>query len=357
MFMLIQRVAGMHIAYALLILGMVVPGRTMASTSDSHSAQASADSVHCAKMQVVDYSDHDETVLRLRKLYQAGRFAELDGALTCLMLQTQRFQSGKPGASAVYWMFRRQMPAPGVNPDDSLHVQRWRRERPSSIYAQFAELRLMYAMAWNERGSDYARNVPEEGWKRFRQGLLNAEQEILNAPEQLRNTPIWQNLLLAVVQDARGIENGAEAVFEEGVRRWPGYYDFYEVFLTRLVPKWGGSWEAVDQFINYWSANRQSSEGNSLYARLYMSVIRSGVNPYETKISWQQMKASLEDLVARYPDASHMNVAASYACGYRDVAYLNVTLKRIRPVDMNPSAWLRGTDPEACMQWLKSQNG
>jgi hypothetical protein len=65
----------------------------------------------------------------------------------------------------------------------------------------------------------------------------------------MRNSPIFQNLLLAVVLDMPKSRVKPLAVFEEGVRRWPEYYDFYEVSLTRLGPMWGGSWDAVDQFM------------------------------------------------------------------------------------------------------------
>ncbi len=67
--------------------------------------------------------------------------------------------------------------------------------------------------------------------------------------------------------------------FEEGVRRWPEYYDFYEVYVSRLVPKWGGSWGAVDQFISSWSVKRLSSEGDSMYARLYTNLISAELRP------------------------------------------------------------------------------
>lgn len=121
------------------------------------------------------------------------------------------------------------------------------------MFVRFAELRLRYAMAWNARGADVAGNVPTEGWRLFNEGLAQTEQAILAAPAELKDSPILQNLHLAVVQDISESKTSPRAVFEEGVRRWPDYYDFYEVALTRLVPKWGGSWDAVDAFIAHWS--------------------------------------------------------------------------------------------------------
>lgn len=337
----------------LLALSFLIHVSAFASEPAMRKNSGQHDANICAKLKVVDYSDHDRTVLNLRELYQAGEFVQLDDALACLAHSSKRFQNGKLGASAVYWTFRRQMPAPGVRPTESLHVQRWKRERPNSDFAQFAELRLMYAMAWNARGSGFARSVSEEEWQNFRQGLQETERAILKTPLSLKNMPILQNLHLAVVQDAQGTETSPVAVFEEGVRRWPEYYDFYEVFLTRLVPKWGGSLEAVDKFITSWSEKRQSTEGDSMYARLYTSVIITGVDPYGTKLNWVRMKTSFDELVAKYPDNFYKNLAASFACDYRDAEYFKTAMKRISQNEINPAVWLRETDPATCMQKFK----
>lgn len=303
----------------------------------------------CPRNAAVDYASHQGTIQNLRQLYRAGSFVQLDETLACLMQSPKRFQSGEIGASAVYWMFRREMPAPGTSPAASHHLLIWKERRPHSVFARFAEFRLQYAMAWNARGSDIARRVPEEGFRIFNEGLAQAERAILAAPAELKNSPILQNLLLAVVLDMAESKTNPRVVFEEGVRRWPQYYDFYELALSRLVPKWGGSWDSVDAFIVHWSKSLAKSEGDSMYARLYMGVISTGASPGETRISWPRMKSSLEDLVSRYPDTSLKNLAASYGCGYQDVAFLKNALQRIRPDELTPTMWLQGTDPESCM--------
>jgi len=337
-----RRLANGLLTLGVFALGLVVP------------QEARAADLRCAPMQAVDYSSHDNTVQRLRQLYQAGNFAQLDEALSCLLRSPERFRSGKPGASAVYWMFRRQMPGPGTDPSEALHVRRWKQAMPQSMFAQFAELRLQYAMAWNARGSDYARDTPREGMRLFSEGMRSTEQAVLKAPAALKNTPIWQNLLLAVVLDAPERQTNPRTVFEEGVARWPEYYDFYEVALSRLVPKWGGSWDVVDEFIAYWGVRLKATEGDSLYARLYTGVIAGGANLQETKIVWPRMRSSLEDLVSRYPDVAHRNLAASYACAYQDAAYFKAALQRLRADEINPAAWLRGIDPETCKRLIRN---
>jgi hypothetical protein len=281
-------------------------------------------------------------------------FGPLDENLSCLLDSKARFQSGKSGAAAVYWVFRRQMPAPGVAAEERARVQKWKTERPKSVFARFAELRLQYALAWNARGSGFAGSVPDTGWTTFAEGLRATEQALQGANEDVRNTPIWQNLLFATLLDASQRRADADELFDEGVRRWPDYFDFHEVALSRLVPKWGGSWEAVDGFITHWSEQLKAAEGDSLYARFYASIIAGGARPGATRMDWTRMKASLDDLIQRYPAAENKNLAASFACGFRDADYLKRAMERIPDAELARSYWLSGTDPESCRVWLSS---
>jgi len=123
---------------------------------------APAAAQQCARMAAVDYARHDGTVQHLRQLYRARQFSQLDETLSCLTRSPERFQSGKSGASAVYWLFRREMPAPGVNPSVSSHLLKWKQERPqrcSSISPSF-----VFDMPWP--GTPEAQILPERYLRR-----------------------------------------------------------------------------------------------------------------------------------------------------------------------------------------------
>jgi len=322
-------------------------GPAHANTPQSPSTVSVKD---CALLSEINYQDQNEVIARLRHLYQASNFAELDATLACLLNDPKKFQSGKPGASAVYWFFRREMPAPGVEDAQAARVKAWQKQKPDSVFAAFAELRLMYALAWNVRGSDYAKDTPGGSMQAFQQGLLQSEKLLLDARQDYRHTPIWQNLLLAVSLDAQHPQSDPGAVFKEGVSRWPNYYDFHELILTRLVPRWGGSWETADAFIVGWTRQLQTSEGESLYARLYASLILGGADPRETRLDWPRMKRSLDELIKRYPDPVHKNWAATLACVHGDPAYYKLAMQRIGPQDLRPAAWVAGTAPATCLR-------
>ena len=328
---------------ALLLLGMCT----------ASGAQTIAPMGVACKLEGVDSTRAEMVIDDLRVMFQSDRFAALDDQLACLIASKDRLRSGKPGASVAYQLFKREMPAPGTVPATAAQVDKWLRARPDSPFARFAQLRLLYANAWNSRGSGYAGTVTDDGWQRYRQGLLGAEQAMRKTTAPLRGTPVWHHFLLALSQDEATDAARVDALFEEAVKQWPRYYDLYEVRLTRLGPKWGGSWEDVAAFIERWSAKQKANEGVSLYARLYASVHASGVDPLETGLDWPRMKASLDDLVARYPDSRHKILAASYACRYRDIDYFKSSMARIGVRDVNDAAWLRGTSARECAQLIR----
>ncbi|MES2972536.1 MAG: DUF4034 domain-containing protein [Pseudomonadota bacterium] len=307
--------------------------------------------LECHRNSLINYADYDLTVERLRQLFVTKRFLELEEALKCLHLGTQRFASGKSGDSAVYWVFRKQMPAPGARATDLALADQWKKEIPHSIFAEFSALRHQYAMAWNARGSGYANEVTGKAWQSFEQAISDVNQQALKATNQLRDTAIFHNLLLAIAADGDSQHQTAD-IFYSSVLKWPQYYDFYDVALSRLVPRWGGSWELVDAFISDWSAKLQGRESDSMYARLYSGVVRYAESPQDTRLDWLKMKSSLEVLLRMYPDPKHTNVAASFACAYGDLPYLKAKLQELRQSEVRLSAWVRGTDPVSCARLI-----
>lgn len=296
--------------------------------------------------------DFDSTVQALRTLYQTEQFEALEKALDQLAHSKDQFISGKTKASAAYWAFRRQMPGPGTQPNEIERIKRWREKIPGSPYSVLAESRYWYGMAWNARGTGYANSVDETAWAVFRESLQRAEAVLLEGPTALQDSPIWYQLLLTIAQDSHDLRSNPDQVLEAAIRKWPRYFDFYELRLTRLLPRWGGSWEDVDKFITRAATPLAKSEGDSLYARLYVSLQAQGIPTKETTARWGRLKPSFRDLVTRYPDPIFKNLYASYACLVKDKKELSAALQKIGPNELIPSVWLRDAPYENC-QMLK----
>ncbi len=324
------------------ILGFVLWLPLLASAND------------CSK-GLINWSDYNETLDLIRKSYHAGEYKSVEQTLACLLESKTTFTSGKPGSVAAYWFYRNEMHAPGANEQDRSRIDSWKQAVPGSKFAEFAELRFSYSQAWNARGTKYANETTEDQFKRFKQKLLETEALILSEKNGLKETPISYNLLMAVTLDTAGTQSSAMDVFNYGVNKWPNYYDFYEVFLTRLVPNWGGSWESVDGFINYWASKLQHVEENTVYARLYHNVHKHNhIDPRSTLADWSKLKPSLVSLYTKYPAKEYLAIAASYGCIYSDRDFYNKVVTKNNVVTSND--WISGTSKEACDSFFNSMS-
>jgi hypothetical protein len=293
----------------------------------------------------------EETLLQVRFLYNKEQFILLERAMQDAASSDKRFTDGDTPASAAYWAFRRMMPGPGTHPGHRDKIARWKKAVPASDFVAFAQARFEYGTAWNVRGSGSAGSVSRESWELFSIRLQQAEQTLLDASEALKATPYWHNLLLAIALDSPRGRSDPEAVFAQAVKRWPRYFELYELRLTRLVPAWGGSWEQVESFIDRWTKELAGSEGTSLYARLYTSLKDQGVTPEQTAMDWPRMRRSFEDLTTRYPSARFKNLYASYACFARDRPAFSAAAAKLSRTEMDDEFWLSGHSYEACMRW------
>jgi hypothetical protein len=287
--------------------------------------------------------------IRLSVLYQQDQYELLDRALREAMSTNKRFTDGDSPARAVYWAFRNIMHSSGLPHEEK--IARWRKAVPESYFVQFAQARLAYDNAWRIRGGGYGETVSKESWDLFDVRLAEAKQLLLDSSPELRNTPIWHHLLLAIMMDSSRLSGDAGGVFGEAVKRWPQYYDFYDTMAGRLVPQWGGSWQAVESFISGWSTQLAASEGASLYARLYSSLHLQGSPPGETLMDWEKMKQSFIDLTTRYPAPKYKNRYASYACFKRDMEAFKDAMRKLIVPDINQSEWFQGHSYEGCMRW------
>jgi hypothetical protein len=328
------------------VLSLLILAPSGAGATEPPPAQRFSVSHACVGQIAAVSLDHFAVSAKLMDLFDAEKFDALDAALSCLLASTTRLQSGHTGASAAYTFYRRTLPAPGLGEVEAGRVSRWKAKHPESIFAEFALLRLAYASAWRIRGGNYASQTPEENMRRFTAAIGSTARAIQAASPRLKQTVLWQQLHLAAVQDALPTPSKWQSAFEAGVRKWPDFYDFYEAAASRKTPRWGGSWKEVDSFAETWSTARAAADGDSLYARLYLHLYWHGIDPRLSQTNWPRLRASLSELLRRYPTALHINAALSLACLNSDQNAYKTFLQGI-PAFM-PRAWFEGTDVDSC---------
>ena len=250
--------------------------------------------------------------------------------------------------SAAYAGFRDAIPTNNLDAAVAEHSARWRASSPTSPYVAFAEARFEYASAWQARGQCYAHCVGQDTWQQFALHLARAEEILEGEPARLKQTALWHELLLAVTLDSQQARSPPERVFAAAVKRWPYYYDFYHLMLTRMTPRWGGSWDEVESFIEHWTNELASRDGRSLYARLYLLLAGDGYPLETTNADWKKMRAGFEDLIAKYPDSRTPNLFATYACFASDKAAFIEATHLIGPEPWDETDWLPAANAATC---------
>ena len=103
--------------------------------------------------------------------------------------------------------------------------------------------------AWAERGGDWGHEVSEKGWKGFRQHLKAAREELVKAWKLRPDQPYAAAGMITIVMGGdRGAGETERLWFDRATAGQFDYSPAYEKLLHAMLPRWGGSHQAMYQF-------------------------------------------------------------------------------------------------------------
>jgi hypothetical protein len=229
----------------------------------------------------------------------------------------------------------------------------WLVENPDSPSAVALDARLLRAHAWAWHDADEARgdNNPQ-----YRQ-LLEEARRVLDAHSEVKNQdPEWDALRIAIAREQGADTNQVLRMAREALEREGYYYPLHEAVTNKLMPRWGGSEEAVKQYVQMALGHSLLREGTQAYARIYYYIARSntdgdpGSEMEEMGALWPPMQQSLAELTQAYPTDFNRDIARSMSCmAGRNQATRN--LGRAATSDFVPIAWWDSS------QWRETCNG
>jgi hypothetical protein len=228
----------------------------------------------------------------------------------------------------------------------------WEKRVPDSKLRQTLRPLMHQALAWRARGAGGASTVPGESIQIFREELELASRSLKETESVGKESPLWWWAALIVAGSTGMPPEQFDRLFEEAIQRFPLYKPFYYTRVNYLLPQWGGSFEAVDRFIEASVARTASVEGEAMYAWLYLDIsgkTRGGIEA--TRATWPRMKRAFEDMVARYPDDWNRNLYATSACRARDKATTARLLTELGDkAALGIGAW--GITTESCRRFV-----
>ena len=177
----------------------------------------------------------------LRALFELGKTRELDSVLASyqgLFEQDYRYEDLVGDAFGIFDV-----------PDSSLESQfdRWVAQMPNSFVPYLARAEYYHSLGWANRGSAWSSETSQQQFAAMEYFFAKAEEDcraVLELqPQVLRTFEIFMN-----IAQARGDIYIASMIMQHAAGLCPCSFRLRHRFMVTLLPRWGGSYEAMTRF-------------------------------------------------------------------------------------------------------------
>lgn len=293
-----------------------------------------------------------------QRAFETEDFATLEEMLHPKDRKLVTFDDGSTrteGAIAGFDALLQNVDAPG--PTLSL-LAKWRREFPLSDAPDLIEALLFRNWAWRARGEGYANTVSPQGWAAYRMRVEMADAALTDAADKPQHSPAFYPLAITVGLDRSTDRGQLRRHVDFSMEDFPEYYPTHRAMLRALLPRWGGTYEQIDDYVQQTLDKMPAEKRPEMYARLYTtveSVEGDEVDPFlDTFAEWPRVKAGYQDMLARYPRSDWLrNLYARMACRAKDAAAYRAVMSEIENA-VAPEAWAGKYSVEKCNEEMKA---
>jgi len=308
-------------------------------------------STSCAASQMSTGSEIEPEVARL---WDGRAFNELDKLEKSLRLQKSTSTSGWP---LLFLFYQAVDSLPNLREGSvadldkaTADANKWLTESPPSDFAKFLKVDILIAHAWHARGYGYADTVSATQWKEFNAYMDKANEFLMKEKTGLSSNPNWYSVMLDIANLRSWPEPAYDALINEAVRRHGRYLPILTQAVFHFTPRWGGSYEKMDRFIESSTSALPSPEGDEIYAVQYSFAFENTLFPdrSHSSVSCIRWLRGYEGIMRKYATSYNLNHAAfaAVACGNKLVAARYFRQLGEQPPDS--SVWGVGEqDPQA----------
>ena len=166
----------------------------------------------------------------------------------------------------------------GDDPKVLVGLNHWLQQDPRSGLAYLMRAQYYREAAWSARGTEFASMVPEGLMQRFQEDLGRSSADVVKSIQLEPKIP-WSYYELLTTAAGDGDSPDVEQVFQVGIKAFPSYYPLYKERLRVLTPKWGGSVDAMYDFVRRYAGSApKSSPLRLLYLDLYVQLLDSAAS-------------------------------------------------------------------------------
>jgi len=289
---------------------------------------------------------------RAQQLFIDGDYEELDAT----MRRAARSLADLPDGSSSYEGLVRGLSDlfdGRFDPEQAFaHTADWRRAVKNSVIAELIEAMLLRDWGWSARGTGYANTVSAQNMAIYSERTEMAATALAELTERASDNPLWYTLSLDVGLDQAKDRDTLRNIFDRGIEKAPDYLPLYRAMLRILMPRWGGSFDEVDRFIDQMQARNARDRGYERYAQLYAIYAWLEGDTLDlfadTGAGWSGMKLGFAGLTKRYPQSDAvLNTFANFSCRASDK---DTYLQLRKAVGLKPasSVWSDKISVESC---------
>lgn len=170
----------------------------------------------------------------------------------------------------------------GDDPKVLVGLNHWLQQDPRSGLAYLMRAQYYRQAAWNERGDEFAWMVPDALMQRFQEHLGRSSADVVKSIQLEPKIP-WSYYEFLSTTTGGGDSPDVEQAFQTGIEAFPNYYALYKERLRVLAPKWGGSIDAMYDFVRRYAGGApKTSPLRLLYLDLYVQLLDAAASECRT---------------------------------------------------------------------------
>lgn len=161
-----------------------------------------------------------------------------------------------------------------VDPTFLTRLDEWNAQAPGDAIPPLVRAEYFARLGWFIRGDNYTKYILPEHMAAAERAFAKGNDDIAQSIMRDDSNPYTFVLALGLARTSAQFDNMA-AIFEAGRKKHPDYYKLYDATLAMLQPKWGGSVEAMREFVDLYAGK---APDDSPLKMLYLSYYRHLLN-------------------------------------------------------------------------------
>lgn len=309
-------------------------GPSVAATDARNDAPAMRDDIGC----------------RTQGQFMSGDYAELDRRMTDAVRSLKDLPDGSSSLQAIVSGLSTLFEFGGLDLSRALaRTAGWRRTVPASVNADLVESMIFSDWAWGARGHGAANEVSQQAWALFAHRTEMAAAGLRDLEQRGSEQPLWYELAITTALDQSRDAAALRAIFDRGAAKFPEYLPLYRGMLRALMPRWGGSYENVDRFINDMSLPTHDFARYASLYWMYDALENGDVNIFVDALArWSTMKSGLIVMSSHHPASDFVaNGFARFACLGNDVQQYTQLRLRVKQ-HYSATAWSAKVNVDTC---------